>query len=193
MNPMNQTPELTREKVRKAVTSFVDLHREEQLDFLIRLCDQNSNTANKEGVDRVGNMILEHLGPILPLREAFPQEAYGSHIILRNRKSPGAVYLLGHMDTVFPPDHPFQKCQVAGDMLTGPGTGDMKGGLAVIIYALKALDHAGCLDELNLVLILGAEEEMGSITPGPMYIEESGNAAACLAAECPGPRGERVA
>ena len=192
MNPMNQIPDQMKEKMRDGITSFVDSHHDEQLDFLIRLCDQNSYTDNKEGVDRVGDMILANLGGILPVHEVIRQENCGNHHILRSSYSSGAIYLIGHMDTVFPPDHPFQKCHTTGDVLTGPGTGDMKGGLAVIVFALKALKNVGFLDELNLILILGGDEETGSITSGPIYLEERSNAIACLVAECAGLRGEVV-
>jgi glutamate carboxypeptidase len=68
----------------------------------------------------------------------------------------------------------------------------MKGGLAVLVYALKALAEAGFLEELNVALILGSDEESGSVTSHPVYLKERENAIACLVAECAGPNGEVV-
>jgi glutamate carboxypeptidase len=68
----------------------------------------------------------------------------------------------------------------------------MKGGLAVIVYALRSLHHAGILSRSNVTLILSADEEIGAVTSRPIYERERLNAAACLVAECAGPSGEVV-
>jgi len=96
------------------------------------------------------------------------------------------------MDTVFPPGHPFQRCRFEGDLLRGPGTGDMKGGIAVVVYALLALGHLGLHEKVNLTLILNGDEEIGSATSRPIYESEREKALACLVAECAGPNGEFV-
>jgi len=79
-----------------------------------------------------------------------------------------------------------------GDWLTGPGTADMKGGLAVFVYALRALQHEVGLDNLKLAVILGADEENGSATSRQLYEQERENASLCLVAECGGEKGEIV-
>jgi glutamate carboxypeptidase len=68
----------------------------------------------------------------------------------------------------------------------------MKGGLAVIIYALKAVKETGCLDRMSLAFLVNSDEEIGSVTSRPLFIEERKKAAACLVAECAGPKGEIV-
>jgi glutamate carboxypeptidase len=68
----------------------------------------------------------------------------------------------------------------------------MKGGLAVLVYALKALRECGIMDRLGITLILGADEEIGSAMSHTLYERERGNAIACLTAECAGPNGEIV-
>jgi glutamate carboxypeptidase len=77
-------------------------------------------------------------------------------------------------------------------LLHGPGTGDMKGGLVVMVYALKALKEVGMLHKLNLSLILNSDEEIGSISSYFIFLEERKKATACLVAECAGPNGEIV-
>jgi len=177
---------------KQRILSFIEAQVEDQLRFVIDLCNQNSYTYNKEGLDRVAGLILEALEGLFPEHRIIQQEDVGNHHILRNTNDSGAICLLGHMDTVFPPDHPFQECTRDGDRLKGPGTGDMKGGISVFVYALKALNEVGALSGLPIVFILNSDEEIGSPTSRSMYVEERKKAAACLVAECAGPHGEVV-
>jgi glutamate carboxypeptidase len=137
-------------------------------------------------------MLLDRLAGVFPLTETSRQEDVGNHYVLRTGTDSGGIYILGHMDTVFPPTDAFQECMVDGEWLRGPGSGDMKGGLAVIVYALKSLHDAGIFTRMNVNLILSADEEIGAVTSRPIYEKECLNAAACLVAECAGPSGEVV-
>jgi glutamate carboxypeptidase len=177
---------------KKLVAEFIEAHSDEQLRFIVDLCNQNSHTCNKKGTDRVAEMIVDRLGDLLPIHEVHPQSDVGNHHLWKSTGGEKAIYLLGHMDTVFPPGHPFQRCRLEGDLLRGPGAGDMKGGVAVIVYALLALGHLGLLDKLNLAIILNGDEEIGSATSRPIYESEREKALACLVAECGGPNGEFV-
>jgi glutamate carboxypeptidase len=180
------------DSLKERIRSFVEQHAGEQLDFTIEMCNQNSYTYNVEGTNRVGEMLRRRLVSLLPHEETVRQAEVGDHHILRSRPASKGIYLLGHMDTVFPQDHPFRECKTDGEWLSGPGVGDMKGGLAVIIYALLALEDSGFLDRLDITLILSADEEVGAVTSRPIYERERVNAAACLVAECAGPNGEVV-
>jgi glutamate carboxypeptidase len=180
------------DSLRKQILAFVEEHSDEELRFVIDLCNENSYTYNPRGTNRVAGVVLERLSGIFPHHKVVRQADVGDHHILRTRPGSQAIYLLGHMDTVFPPDHPFQKCRLEGDWLAGPGTGDMKGGLAIIVYALKALKQSGLTDRLSITLILGSDEETGAATSEAVYEREKSKAAACMVAECAGPRGEVV-
>lgn len=171
---------------------FIGAHFDEQLQFIVDLCNQNSYTYHKQGTDRVGAMIAERLEGILPNHEIHSQAEVGNQHVWKTTGKEKAIYLLGHMDTVFPPAHPFQRCRLEDDLLRGPGTGDMKGGVAVLVYALLALGHLGFLDKLDIVLILNGDEEIGSATSRRIYESEKEKALACLVAECGGPVGEFV-
>src|SRR5690606_29441678 len=73
------------------------------------------------------------------------------------------VLLLGHLDTVFEPDSPFQRFERVGEHAArGPGVIDMKGGNVILVAALKALAQTGGLDGMHLVVVLTGDEE----TPG---------------------------
>ena len=64
------------------------------------------------------------------------------------------VLLLGHMDTVFELSSPFQKFERAGDTATGPGVADMKGGIIVMLSALKALKATNSLASRSVAVYL---------------------------------------
>ena len=179
-------------EIRDTILELVKKWSREQLEFLITLCEQNSHTFYKPGVDQVSGLVLEQLKDIFPIHKTVRQKDVGNHHILKTHETGKSIYLLGHTDTVFPPDFSFQTCRKEGDWLIGPGTADMKGGLAVLVYALKALHQTGILERLNVTLILGSDEENGSVTSRSLYETERQNASACLVAECAGEKGEIV-
>ena len=74
------------------------------------------------------------------------------------------IVLIGHLDTVFEPDSPFQKFTRDGDTAYGPSLSVMKSGDVSMIYAMKALDNVGVLQDLNLTLVfIGDEEKTGGL------------------------------
>lgn len=178
--------------MREAILSFVEAHADEQVRFVIDICNQNSYTYHKKGVDRVAGMIINRLEGALPYRSVSKMDDIGDFHVLRNSIGEKSIYLVGHLDTVFPPDHPFQHCRLDGDILHGPGTCDMKGGLAVILYALKALQEVGLLAKLKVSFVLTSDEEIGSPYSRALYQVERSQAIACLVGECAGPHGEAV-
>lgn len=182
------------EKFKDKVIALVDHWAQEQLDFLMELCNQNSYSLHKEGVDRASAVIIENLAGVLPVHKIKQEKEFGDHHVLENPAAAAAkaIYLVGHMDTVFPPDHPFQKCRREGGLLTGPGTADMKGGLAVMVYALKILKELGTLDNLPLVMILNSDEEAGSASSRELFLAERERARLCLVGECAGLHNEMV-
>jgi glutamate carboxypeptidase len=83
------------------------------------------------------------------------------HLVARH-KGNGAgkrMLLIGHLDTVFEPDSPFQRWVRKGDEAEGPGSGDDKGGMAVIIAALRAMKAAGTLKNADITVFLTGDEE----------------------------------
>jgi len=173
-------------KYKKDIVSFIDQHEKEQLDFLIELCNQNSYTFNKEGVNIVGDMIVNQINNILPVHKIETFEKVADTHIFSTGISEKSIYLAGHMDTVFPVEHAFQKCSIKNDILNGPGTGDMKGGLVVIMYALIALKNAGILDEIPITVIFNSDEEIGSKYSQKIMERERNKASICLVTECGG-------
>ena len=83
------------------------------------------------------------------------------------------VLIIGHLDTVFTKESPFQKFERHGDKATGPGVIDDKGGDVIILYALKSLQNANVLSDMNITVVLtGDEEDSGkptSISRKPLF------------------------
>ena len=97
-----------------------------------------------------------------------------STLIAQHKGTTGKrVLLIGHLDTVFSKDSPFQKFERNENTATGPGVVDDKGGDVVILYALKALQASHALDGASITVVLtGDEEESGkptSISRKPLF------------------------
>src|SRR5580698_3712861 len=134
-------------------------------DALALLVEQNSYTENPEGGRKVG-ALLRALFAIDGLEVSVrPSEKYADHLVFRTRSAlpnKGAVALVGHLDTVFPPGT-FEGYRRDGDLARGPGVLDMKGGLVVAAFALKALAATGGLDAVVPIrLVIVSDEEVGS-------------------------------
>ena len=180
------------EKTRRKILDFVEDRAFEQLRFVTDLSNRNSYSWHKAGTDQVAGMILEKMAGAFPVHRVVEQEEVGNLHLLTNVPDGKSIYILAHMDTVFPPDHPFKECRVEEDRLHGPGTGDMKAGVATVVYAVLALKEAGLLDRIPLTVIFGGDEEIGAITSRAVYEEEREKALACLVVEGAGVEGEIV-
>lgn len=90
--------------------------------------------------------------------------AHGRNLLLTVRpEAPVQLLLTGHMDTVFAPDHPFQALRWLDDgTLNGPGVADMKGGIAVALAALAAVEGHPAVGQLGYQLLINSDEEVGS-------------------------------
>jgi len=161
-------------------------------DALKRLVLIQSGTYNKAGTDRVCRAVCELLEPLPLERRILPQEKYGDMLIASTAAGGDGrrILLAGHMDTIFPADSPFNGWREDGHFFYGPGVIDMKGGLVVGIFALKALATMGLLRELPVTWLFNSEEEIGSPASRPLFQAEAGRAAMAFVLECGGMRGE---
>ncbi|HEY2824817.1 MAG TPA: M20/M25/M40 family metallo-hydrolase, partial [Gemmatimonadales bacterium] len=149
-------------RIKDAITAA----REEQIAYLQRIVDIPSATLDTAGVKKVGAVFkatFDSLGftttwAVMPdsLRRA-------GHFIADHRGKPGAVriLLIGHLDTVVEPDGPTWVRQ--DSMAAGVGSGDMKGGDVIILYALKALAKAGKLKDMNVTVVFTGDEEAAGL------------------------------
>ncbi len=97
---------------------------------------------------------------------------HGASIRVRVRpEAPIQVALTGHYDTVFPAAHPFQAPWREGEMLRGPGVADMKGGIAVMLAALRAFEALPGAKRVGYEVLLSPDEEIGSMGSAPLLAE----------------------
>ncbi|WP_286711314.1 MULTISPECIES: M20/M25/M40 family metallo-hydrolase [unclassified Sphingomonas] len=154
-------------KPEKAIDRTVDAEFERSVALLARLVDQNSGTLNLQGVAKIGEMMRAELEPLGFVVSWKPMDAVqrAGHLIAVHRGKPGGrrILLIGHLDTVFEPGSPFQKFVRTGDKAEGPGAGDDKGGMVVMVAALRAMQAAGTLKDANIeIMLTGDEEDAGS-------------------------------
>jgi glutamate carboxypeptidase len=144
------------------IAAFADTSRKEAETLLERAVNINSGTMNVEGVRRVGELFdaeFKALGFRTTWVDGAPFKR-GGHLIAQRDGKGRHVLLIGHLDTVFEVESPFQRFErLDADTARGPGIIDMKGGNVVIVYALKALAAAGVLDGRTITVVLTGDEE----------------------------------
>jgi glutamate carboxypeptidase len=135
--------------------------------LLERLVKVNSGSMNFAGVEAVGRILRAELEPLgfqvrwIPMAET----GRAGHLVATHKGNGRGkrMLLIGHLDTVFEPDSPFQGWKRTGDVAEGPGVGDMKGGDVVIVAALRAMHAAGTLKDADITVVFtGDEEKPGS-------------------------------
>ena len=112
--------------------------------------------------------------------------AHGRNLHLKVRPdAPVQLLLTGHMDTVFAADHPFQALtwKEPGKVLNGPGVADMKGGIAVMLAALKAVEASRAASVLGYEVVINSDEEVGSLGSAALIAEAARNKRAALTYE----------
>ena len=111
--------------------------------------------------------------------------AHGQHMVLRVRPHANRRLLLtGHMDTVFPVDHPFQEQSWIDDAtLNGPGLADMKGGLCVILHSLMAFEASDAAAGIGYDVMINSDEETGSLSSSALIAALADGKAAALTYE----------
>lgn len=144
----------------------VEAEHERSVALLEKLTNQNSGSLNIEGVTKVGEMMRAELGPLgfdvkwVPMAEA----KRAGHIVATHKGNGRGkrMLLIGHLDTVFEKDSPFQAFKRNGNIAEGPGIDDDKGGMVVMVAALRAMQAAGTLKDADIEIVLtGDEEDVG--------------------------------
>lgn len=154
------------------------------LQLVEKLANVNSGTFNLDGLKTVADCLtneFSNLGGKLAVFESRPQFSINSmgnseqqtlgdiiHITKRSQAEK-KILLCIHMDTVYSKDHPFQRCQwLENGNLNGPGVADAKGGLIVMLYALKAFEQSPLAKNIGWEVLINPDEEIGS--PGSVHI-----------------------
>jgi glutamate carboxypeptidase len=148
---------------RRAIAA-IDAATPDALALLERTVNQNSGTMHLAGVRAVGDLFMPRFAALGMDARWVEGGAFGraGHLVATRRgaKAKLKVVLIGHLDTVFEPDSPFQRFTRLDDSTaTGPGISDMKGGDVVMLLALRGLEAAGTLDRFDLRVVLDGDEE----------------------------------
>jgi glutamate carboxypeptidase len=160
----------------------------------------NSGSRNLEGLGAIGARLAGAFADLpgeIAMREPTPVEAvdaagrayevpHGKNLHLKVRPdAPVQLLLTGHMDTVFPFDHPFQSLTwlEPGQVLGGPGVADMKGGIAVMLAALKAVEASPAASVLGYEVVINSDEEVGSLGSAALIAEAARGKRAALTYE----------
>ena len=156
-------------EIEQQIVMVVDRQFEDGLKFLETVVNINSGSGNHAGVRAVGAEFaraFEPLGFEARWIEMPDSVISAGHLFLERRGSQGRrLLLIGHLDTVFEEDSPFQTFSRNDTIALGPGVSDMKGGNTAILQAMRALDEVGALDGVSIIIaFMGDEEETGKPT-----------------------------
>ncbi|HWS78567.1 MAG TPA: M20/M25/M40 family metallo-hydrolase, partial [Thermomonas sp.] len=153
------TPSATEQRLRTSI----DADQAHAIDLLERLVNQNSGSLNIPGVTAAGALVRAELAPLGFDVQWIDMRATGraGHLVATHTGNGRGkrVLMIGHLDTVFEPDSAFQRFVRDGDTATGPGVGDDKGGVVIIIAALRAMHAAGTLRDADIRVVLTGDEE----------------------------------
>jgi len=154
---------LTLTRAEPTMIATIDAEQQRTTGLLQRWVNQNSGTMNKAGVEAVRDMVEPEFRQLGFTTQWIDMSGAGraGHLVARHAGSRNGkrLLLIAHLDTVFEPDSPFQRWTPDGDRAHGPGAGDDKGGIAVIVSALRAMQAAGTLKRANITVFLTGDEE----------------------------------
>ncbi len=137
---------------------------QESISFLEKVVNINSGTLNQKGVKDVGEIFRTAFNEIGFQTEwiNMPEEMNrAGHLFATVEGDKGKkLLLIGHLDTVFEENSPFQSFERINDsMAYGPGANDMKGGDVIALYALKALADLNLLQRASITVAFTGDEE----------------------------------
>lgn len=150
------------QSVEQSLVKHIDQHQDSAMALLEQVVNINSGTLNFEGVKKIGDIFRKKftaLGFETRWVDGTPFQRSG-HLVAEHAGKGPRLLLIGHLDTVFEKDSPFQRFQVIDDSTaSGPGIGDMKGGDVIIVQALLALHEVGVLKNMNITVVMTGDEE----------------------------------
>ncbi len=151
-------------RTEKKIIASIERNNTEAIEFLQRVVNINSGTLNGEGVKKVGAVFGEEFKGLDFSAKwiAMPPEMQrAGHLFAETSGNKGKkLLLIGHLDTVFEEDSPFQRFEMVNDSIAkAPGGNDMKGGNVIVLFALKALHENGLLHNAQITVAFTGDEE----------------------------------
>jgi glutamate carboxypeptidase len=160
------------------IVAWLAQQESEMVGFLEDITSINSGSFNKQGMEQLTGIFAAEFSDLGFATSRLPGGAIdvphcpnssldfdvADHLLATRAGSGARLLLMGHMDTVFPSDSPFQEFSLENGVIRGPGVFDMKGGLVVMLFALKALDEFDLLEGKTVTVLLNSDEEIGSLS-----------------------------
>jgi len=151
-------------RVEKKLVKTVEANNSEAIDFLENVVNINSGTLNAKGVKEVGmvfKIAFENINFNTRWIEMPEEMNRAGHFFAETEGTKGKkLLLIGHLDTVFEENSPFQEFERVNDSIAhAPGGNDMKGGDVIVLYALKALYANGLLNDAQIIVAFTGDEE----------------------------------
>ena len=148
----------------RRILNYLREHTDDMVADLRRLIELESPTSYKPAVDELGRVLAEELRGLGGDVEVIPKAEVGD--VLRARWNPGdgGVVILSHMDTVWDVGTVAGRpTRIEGDRIYGVGSMDMKGGIVIALWALRALRALELFPEQPITYLLNTDEETGSV------------------------------
>jgi len=180
----------------KNIEGWIASQQQSMVDQLMHLSSINSGTGNLEGLATICDEYYQAFAPLSDSIEVLESksvqrvnhlgqanfENYGKIIsCVKREDAPIQILLVGHMDTVFPKDYHFQSPKIVDEsIIHGPGVADMKGGILVMLNALRAFEQVQTDNQLGWRVILNSDEETGSHGSADLLSSAAKNAHAGL-------------
>lgn len=157
------------------------------LDQVLAWSAVNSGTRNLAGVAVMAQLLADAFAALpgrveliapTPVETVLPDGRraaidHGRHLLVTVRPSaPLQLLFTGHLDTVYPADHPFQATHwIEPGVLGGPGVADMKGGIALMLAALKAIEASPFAEQFGYQVMIDSDEETGSLSSAALIAD----------------------
>jgi glutamate carboxypeptidase len=170
-----------------AAVAWLDDKHPEIVRFLASLVNQDSGTYDREDVNRLADLLATPLADLGFTATRYPQTQYGDHWLWEKAgRADERLLFVSHMDTVFASgtakERPFS---ISGARAYGPGVLDMKGGIAVVMFALRALQAAtsAAWRDATIAWFFNTDEEVLSPTSRPLIRAEAQRATSVVVTE----------
>ena len=148
----------------RRILAYLRDHVDDMLADLIKLIDLESPTLHKASVDALGAVLADELRGLGAAVEAVPKAEVGDVLRARWNPGPGGVVILSHMDTVWAVGTVAGRpTRVEGNRVYGVGAMDMKGGIVIALWALRALRELNLFPAQPISYMLNSDEETGSL------------------------------
>lgn len=151
--------------IEKKVINLIEESNNEAINLLEKVVNINSGSLNIAGVKKVGGIFADEFKAIgfaptwFEMPETMDRAGHLFCELNSGTVNGKKILLIGHLDTVFEGNSPFQTFTRDSTAVYGPGVTDMKGGNVIILYALKALHDAGVLKNTQIIVAYSGDEE----------------------------------